>query len=340
MLIMPGEAGLHVPAAQAVIDPWQPAETALITHAHADHARPGSKLYYCAEACVPLLKHRLGADAPVKGVPYGQTLRLGTADVSFHPAGHVLGSAQVRVAAGGRVWVASGDYKREPDPTCAPFEVVPCHTFITEATFALPLYVWPPVEEEIAKLVHWWQAAAHEGRTAVVFCYGLGKAQRLLAHLKPHIEALPNPQPVLLHGAMVGLTQLYRNAGVPLVATAAIDPGAKTTPADFAGRLVLAPPGSNGSPWLRRFGKPSTAFISGWMRVRGQRRRRGYDQGFVISDHADWPGLLRTITQTGAQHILATHGKTEALVKYLNDHKNLTAAPLQTSYGEEEEGEA
>lgn len=328
-LIQPTEDGLYCAAGDFYIDPWRPVERAIITHAHADHARSGSALYWAAKPGLGLLQRRLGKITAIHGVDYGETLQFGPVTVSLHPAGHILGSAQIRVTDGHEVWVASGDYKRDSDPTCAPFEVIPCDTFITEATFALPAYRWPSAAAVAADIQQWWQANASEGRTTVVFSYALGKAQRLLAELPT-----PHPGPIFLHGAVAPLTDDYRAAGIQLPATQTIGEAADNE--DFSTSLVIAPPSAAGSTWMRRFRKPATGFASGWMRIRGNRRRRGYDRGFVISDHVDWPGLLQTIEETGAKRVLTTHGRADELVRYLNE-MGLNAAPLNTLYGEDEE---
>ena len=226
------------------------------------------------------------------------------------PAGHILGSAQIRIERGGEVWVASGDYKRAADPTCTPFEPVRCHTFITEATFALPIYTWDPTSVVIDDLLAWRRANREAARPSVVFCYVLGKAQRLLAELCDRVD-----EPVRLHGAVAGLTQLYREAGVRLAPTERITEDMRG--AALATALVLAPLSARGSTWMRRLPHASDAFASGLMRVRGVRRQRGFDRGFVLSDHADWPALLATIAETGASRVLVTHGWSEALARYL-----------------------
>lgn len=322
-LIEPTANGLYCPAGGFHIDPGRPCGTAIITHAHGDHARFGSQRYFGAGAGLPLLRERL-AGAQIEGLDYGEQRRFGNALVSLHPAGHILGSAQVRIEVEGRVCVVSGDYKRDPDPTCAAFEVVPCDVFVTEATFALPVYRWPSMHDVTRDVIGWWDACAAEGVPAVLFCYALGKAQRLLAEL-----ALRTDRSVHLHGAMLGLVERYRELGVRMLPTVAVSDSARGR--DFAGELILAPPSASGAPWMRRFANASTGFASGWMRIRGNRRRRGYDRGFVVSDHADWPSLIRTIRETGAQRILPTHGNTDALVPYLRE-LGLDAEPLRTDY--------
>jgi putative mRNA 3-end processing factor len=302
------------------------------------------------------MRRRVGEQAAIEPVPYGAPLTLGGATVSFHPAGHILGSAQVRVEGGGgdgQVWVVSGDYKRDEDPTCAPFEVVPCDVFITEATFALPIYRWRPVGGVVHEIAAWWRENREAGRASILFCYALGKAQRILAELAAALRdspslsspllSSPSPTPsptVFIHGAAAPLTDAYREAGVPMLPTERVADAAKRGDRErFAGELILAPPSAAGTPWMRRFGAQrqfDTAFASGWMRLRGIRRRRGYDRGFVISDHADWDDLLRTVEETGAKRVLATHGYSEALARHLRS-RGIEAGILPTPYKPEDE---
>jgi putative mRNA 3-end processing factor len=305
--------GLFCPAGDFFIDPWQPVERALITHAHGDHARPGSAAYLSTRETAGLLKRRLGADISVQTAEYGVALRIGSVNVSFHPAGHVLGSAQIRIEGSEGVWVVGGDYKRAVDPTCTPFEPVRCDTFITESTFGLPLYRWDETTVVMRDIMAWWDANREAGRTSVIFCYTLGKAQRLLSEL----SALTD-RPVYAHGMMLGMMDAYREAGVQLPdLKPVIEAGARSKTPALAGELVLAPLSARGTPWMRRLGTISDAFASGLMRVRGVRRQRAYDRGFVISDHADWPALLDTIAETGASRVLATHGHAEPLARHL-----------------------
>ncbi|MEM1436705.1 MAG: ligase-associated DNA damage response exonuclease [Pseudomonadota bacterium] len=334
------EQGLYCAAGDFFIDPWPrvgqpPPRRAIVTHGHADHARPGSASYLATPETAAIMRQRISKDLPVDTLGYGTPIAIGDVEVSLHSAGHVLGSAQVRVSNGRETWVVSGDYKRDPDPTCAPFEVVPCTTFITEATFALPIYRWRDGSAVVQDIADWWRGNADRNTTSVLFCYALGKAQRVLGELAA-LAAAERPLPateVLLHGAMTPLIRLYEQQGVRLFPSQPLsaidDPGA------LPGALVLAPPSAAGSPWMRRFKKHRTGFVSGWMRVRGNRRRRGYDRGFVLSDHADWPGLVDTVTATGAERVLATHGKTDVLVRYLRE-RNVAAAALSTRFGEEE----
>jgi putative mRNA 3-end processing factor len=316
--------GLYCPAGDFHIDPWRPVPRAVITHGHADHARVGSGTYHTSRDGLPILQWRLG-EQDYRVHAHGEVFTLGAARVSLHPAGHVLGSVQVRVEAGGETWVASGDYKRQPDPTCAPFEVVPCDTFITEATFGLPVYRWPDTSEVAREIIEWRDHCAGRGEAAVLLCYALGKAQRVLAELSAHTD-----QPALLHGAIAAGVEVYRAAGIGMLATQPVSEQAKG--ADFAGQLVIAPPSAAGSAWMRRFRRAQTGFASGWMRLRGNRRRRNHDRGFVVSDHADWPALLRTIRETGASRVIATHGNTDALIRALNE-QGIRAEAFRTDYG-------
>ena len=315
--------GLYCEKGEFFIDPWRPVNQALITHGHSDHARPGSTHYVATTASVPILRQRLGPHTQVQGVEYGIPMKFGQTWVSFHPAGHVLGSAQIRVEYRGEVWVVSGDYKRGADPSCTPFEVVPCHTFITEATFGLPIYRWQSGAATAAEIYRWWQA--DQERPAVVFCYAFGKAQRLLSEL-----GRLSDRPIYLHGAIDSLTQLYRAQGVAMAPTQVTS--AMPTGYDYRGDLVLAPPSAYRSSWMRRFKQPRTAFASGWMAVRGARRRQGYERGFVLSDHADWPGLIQTVQDTGAERVYVTHGQADVLSRYLREVCDLEAMPLTTLF--------
>ncbi|NMG65493.1 ligase-associated DNA damage response exonuclease [Azoarcus indigens] len=323
-LVVPRPEGLYCPPGDFYIDPWRPVARAVITHGHGDHARPGHRHYLAAAAGAGILRARLG-DIPLETLPYGRSLRHRGVDISFHPAGHVLGSAQVRLAYGGEVWVASGDYKLEADGTCAPFEPVRCDAFITESTFGLPIYRWPPQAELAAQINAWWAANAAAGRTSVLFCYAFGKAQRILHMLDAAIG------PIVVHGALEALNAAYRDAGVALPATLRVNDVGEA--AALRQAMVLASPSAQGSPWLRRFGDYADAFASGWMRIRGTRRRRGVDRGFVLSDHADWPGLLAAIAATGAGRVFVTHGSVPVLVRWLAE-QGLQAQAFDTEYGE------
>ena len=316
-MIAESDAGLYCPAGDFYIDPWQPVARAVITHAHGDHARPGSAYYLSTPETRPLLLRRFGADASIETVAYGTTITLGGVRLSLHPAGHVLGSAQVRIEGPDGVWVVSGDYKRAADPTCTPFEPIRCDTFVSESTFGLPIYRWDSTESILADIVAWRDRNHDEGRTSVLFCYTLGKAQRLLAELRRVTD-----RPAYVHGMMLGMIDAYRQAGVEMLAVRPVIErtsrgGAAKTDASPIGELVLAPLSARGTPWMRRLGDVSDAFASGLMRVRGVRRQRAYDRGFVLSDHADWPALLNTIAEAGASRVLATHGHAEPFARHL-----------------------
>ena len=327
--------GLYCPAGRFHIDPWQPVERALITHAHGDHARPGSAAYLCTNETVPLLRRRFGPNAPLESIKYGETRTINDVRVTFHPAGHILGSAQIRIEGAEGVWLAAGDYKRAPDPTCAAFEPVRCDTFITESTFGLPIYRWDPTGLVIGEILSWWNANRESEKTSVIFCYTLGKAQRLLAEL-----AQVSDRPLFVHGMMLGMIDGYREAGatLPPVQTVIERARPRGEKRSLAGELVLAPLSARGTPWMRRLGQHSDAFASGLMRVRGVRRQRAYDKGFVISDHADWPALLSTIAETGASRVLATHGHAEPLARHLAS-LGLDSGVIRTAWEGEPSGD-
>jgi putative mRNA 3-end processing factor len=309
-------AGFFCPAGGFHIDPWRPVERALITHAHGDHARPGHGAYLAAAAGLPLLRARVGEDATIESLGYGETLRVGAVDVSFHPAGHVLGSAQIRLRHGGRTVVVGGDYKLAPDPTCAPFEPVAADLFVTESTFGLPVYRWDPPDATLQEILDWWAKNQAAGRASVLFAYALGKAQRVLLGLATLAGSLPGP--VYVHGAVARIDAAYRTAGVALPSAPRVaDAPAGTS---FTDALVLAPPSARGSAWLRRFEPCSTAFASGWMALRGTRRNAALDRGFALSDHADWPALLAAVEASGAGEVWVTHGYRDELARWLCEH--------------------
>lgn len=324
-LVVERPEGLYCPSGDFYIDPWRPVHRAVITHAHADHARVGHGHYLAAAPAQGVLRARLG-DIALQPVAYGETVAHRGVRVSLHPAGHVLGSAQVRIECGGEVWVVSGDYKIEPDATCAPFEPVACHCFVTESTFGLPIYRWQPQHEVFADINAWWAANAAAGRPSLLMGYSFGKAQRILSGVDAGIG------PIVVHGAVEPLNRAYRAAGVELPPTRLVSE--VTDKADFKHALVLAPPSVQGSMWQRRFAEASDAFASGWMRLRGARRRRGVDRGFVLSDHADWPGLMQAISATGAQRVIVTHGYEAVMVRWLLQ-QGLEAGAFRTEYGDE-----
>ena len=323
--------GLYCAAGDVFIDPWHPVPRALITHAHGDHARPGSSAYLCTEGTAALLRRRFGSDVPVQTTPLGEALTIGGVRVSFHPAGHVFGSAQIRIEGAEGTWVVSGDYKRAADPTCAAFEPVRCDTFVTESTFGLPIYRWDSTDSVIGDVFGWWQGNAAEERASVLFCYSIGKAQRLLAELAALTE-----RRVFVHGMMLPMIEAYREAGVAMLPVDSATEQPRGT--SFAGELVLAPLPARGTPWMRRLGQHSDGFASGLMRVRGVRRQRAFDRGFVLSDHADWPSLLQTIDETGASRVLATHGHAEPLARYVRE-RGLDGGVIRTAWEGEPSGD-
>ena len=301
------------------IDPLKPVERAVITHAHSDHARPGHDHYLCSAVNVPLLRARLGSEISIESLNYGENKKIGEVEVSFFPAGHVLGSAQIRLEYKGEVWVVSGDYKRQNDPSCENFELVKCNTFITECSFGIPVYQWPAPEQEIEALMNWWQDNSKNGKTSVLFVYALGKAQRILSSLPE------GAGPIGYHGSITRMLNAYKDHGIhfPLAAPITQDNRKK-----FQNKgLVLAPMSTQNSAWLKKFQPYSLAQASGWSLIRGNRRRQAVDQGFVISDHVDWPALLQTIKGTSADNIGLTHGQTDILKKWLiesGDYKVFT----------------
>ena len=315
------EKGIYCPAGDFYIDPWRPVERALITHGHADHARWGMGTYLATEQALPVMRHRLG-DISTETIAFGEVRQIGDARVSFHPAGHVPGSAQIRVEVKGEVFVVSGDYKVVDDGLSEAFEPVKCHHFVTESTFGLPVFRWAPQTQIATQINTWWAACAAARKTAFLGAYALGKAQRLISLLNPDIG------PIVTHTAVENTNEVLRAQGLifPKTIKAAGDFDHKAHP----GAIVITPPSAMGSAWARKFGPQETAFASGWMAVRGIRRRRAGDRGFVISDHADWTGLLEAITQTGAENIYVTHGYTDIFTRYLNENGwNAQVIPTQ-----------
>lgn len=318
------DRGLYCEAGDFFIDPWSPVPRAVVTHAHGDHLTWGCDAYLVSDRGAAVSRERLGTWARgVESLAFGETRSINGVTVSLHPAGHILGSAQIRLEYRGEVWVVSGDYKTDPDPTCTPWEPVRCHTFITESTFGLPIYRWPSPQLVYEEINSWWAANAAAGEVSLLCAYALGKAQRLIAGLDASIG------PILTHGAVERMTALYRTGGIQLPTTqhAADALRSKSTP----GAMVIAPPSVLGSSWLRRFGNVRSAFASGWMRVRGARRRRGVDAGFTLSDHVDWPQLLGAIAATGAESVWVTHGFTGPVVQWLTEH-GIDARPLATRW--------
>jgi putative mRNA 3-end processing factor len=306
--------GLYSPAGDFHVDPWEPVERAVITHAHSDHACAGSRHYLTAAPGAALLRERIGADGTIQAAAYGERVTMGDATLSLHPAGHILGSAQIRIEHRGEVWVVSGDYKLAPDPTCAPFEPLRCHTFVTESTFGLPIFRWAPESDTVAAIHGWWRGNQEAGKTSVLYAYPLGKAQRVLAALDGTIG------PFHAHDAVERYSRAYRDQGIAIPAAGTRD----------GATLIVAPPG-----YEHRGPRVSTALASGWMRIRGTRRRRSLDRGFVLSDHADWPELLRAIDATGATTVWVTHGFRAPLVRWLQEHGR-EAVVVEARYQEPE----
>jgi putative mRNA 3-end processing factor len=302
--------GLYCPAGDFYIDPSRGVARAVITHAHSDHARRGSRLYYCVPSGEDLLRARVGQHIEVETHAFGERFNIGGVEVSFHPAGHILGSSQVRLARNGEVWVASGDYKRDPDPTCEPFEPVACDVFVTEATFGTPAYQWNKGQDLGRQIADWWHANAERGVNSVLFAYSLGKAQRVLGVLQPHAQ-----RPIHCDPAVSELNECYISQGVRLAPTRCLSGVESAQP--LSGELFLVPQAFLKSAQARLLGpRYVTAFASGWM-AQGSRFGGGYDHGFVMSDHADWNDLVRTVLETGARRVYVQHRGQGALVKHL-----------------------
>ncbi|MBV9507911.1 MAG: ligase-associated DNA damage response exonuclease [Acidobacteriia bacterium] len=318
------DEGLYCAPGGFYIDPWGPVDRAVITHAHPDRARPGSKSYLTSNDGEALLRMRLGPQAVIQAVAYGESLTLGEARVTAYPAGHMLGSAQIRIEHAGEVWVFSGDYKLASDSTCAGWEPAPCDVFVTEATFGLPIFRWPSAGEVRDSIHAWWRANQQAGRASLLFANPLGKAQRLLALIDSALG------PIFVHEEIERVNQIYRARGVQL-AGARLGDGEK----GWAGALVLAPPEAHASAWAKRFGTASTALASGWMRIRGTRRRRSLDRGFVLSDHADWSGLLSAVEASGAESVWVVSGFRGPMVRWLAEHGRRSIS-VDTRFGEAE----
>ena len=315
-LVRVTSAGLYCEAGDFFIDPWQPVRRAVVTHAHADHLHRGCESYLVARDGLSVARARLDPAAAVQTLPYGESVELSGVRVSLHPAGHILGSSQVRLEHRGRVWVASGDYKIDEDGSCRPFEPISCHVFISECTFGLPIYQWPRSADVMAEIMTWWRNNQASGRCSLLFTYSLGKAQRVLMGLADLANRGDGwPGPIFTHGAVEAMNDAYRAQGVDLPATSCATQLDRKR--DWAQSLVVAPPSTHNTPWARRFGPVSTAFASGWMRIRGTRRRQSIDRGFVLSDHVDWPRLLSAIDATGAESVWLTHGYTAVVARWL-----------------------
>ncbi|MDB5193591.1 MAG: ligase-associated damage response exonuclease [Segetibacter sp.] len=324
------DKGLYCPAGKFYIDPWRPVDKALITHGHSDHAYFGSKSYLCHKYTKPILQLRLG-DNDYQTVDWNETIFINGVQVSFHPAGHVIGSSQIRLELDGEVWVFSGDYKTTSDGISVDFEPIRCHTFITESTFGLPIYKWKSQQQTDKEIQDWVTENKADGRTSVLLAYSLGKAQRVIKSVAAITDT------IFAHGAVYNLHETLRTAGhdLPEVKRITVDTPKETLKAS----VVIAPPSADSSPWMKRFTPHSVGVCSGWMQVRGNVRRRNADAGFVMSDHADWAGLLDAVKATGAQKVFVTHGFQAAFSRYLNDI-GIEAAEVKTEYGNDEDIEA
>jgi len=331
-LLQFNEKGIYCAAADVYLDPWKPVEKAIISHGHADHSRWGHKAYITHHINVPIIKHRLG-EINVTGKEWGETFTIKNVKFSLHPAGHIIGSSQIRVEHKGEVWVFTGDYKTEDDGVATPYEPIKCHTFITECTFGLPAFKWRPQSEVFNDINTWWSDNKAEGKTSVIFGYSLGKAQRLLRYLDTDIGK------IYTHGAIENMTEVIRPLS-PMPETTRVT--RETKKEELLGNIVVAPPSAHGSTWIRKMVPYVTASASGWMTFRGARRRRAIDKGFVLSDHCDWQGLLESIEATGAEKIISTHGYTEIFTRYLLEQgydARTEATQYEGELGEETEKE-
>lgn len=318
------DKGIYCAQADVYLDPWRPVDKAIISHGHADHSRWGHKKYITHHSNIPIINHRLG-EINVSGKNWNETFMINNVQFSFHPAGHIIGSAQIRVEYKGEVWVFTGDYKTEDDGVATPYEPVKCHSFITECTFGLPAFKWQPQDEVFAEINNWWQQNQSDGRTSVIFGYSLGKAQRLLKYLDTSIGK------IYTHGAIENMTEVLRPQ-LEMPKTTRITRDIKKE--EIKGNIVVAPPSAHGTPWIKKMVPYVTASASGWMTFRGARRRRAIDRGFVLSDHCDWQGLLSSIKETGAEKIICTHGYTDIFSRYLREI-GYDARTEQTQYEEE-----
>jgi len=301
--------GIYVPKADVYIDPFKAVENALITHAHGDHARKGNINYLCHSQSVPILKRRIG-HYQFQSAEYGEIVNINGVKFSFHPAGHVLGSAQIRIEHKGEIWVVSGDYKTEDDGILTPFEAIKCHTFITESTFGLPEFDWLPQEDIFSQINDWWQGNANENNCSIMYAYSLGKAQRILQYLNHQIG------PVFVHGSIQNMNEAYREAGVLLKPTRKA--GSDIDRKEFRKALIIAPPSADNSYWIKRFEPYVTGLASGWMSNGASKAWLKSDNGFALSDHADWKGLNKAVLETGAEKVLVTHGYINEFANHLN----------------------
>ncbi|WKV12083.1 ligase-associated DNA damage response exonuclease [Marivirga harenae] len=314
--------GIYCAKGEFYIDPWRPVKKALITHGHADHSRPGHRYYLAHPQSKHIMQQRLGHDIQIETIDYNNNISINGVKVSFHPAGHIPGSAQIRLEFNGKVAVVSGDYKLEDDGLSTPFESVKCHEFVTETTFGLPIYQWKPQNETFGEINTWWRKNKEEGKTSVIFAYALGKAQRIMKNVDTKIGE------IYTHGAVENATEALRATGLDLPETIKITNDIPKK--NYAGNLVIATPASIGTPWMKKLAPYSTGIASGWMMLRGTRRRKAADRGFVLSDHADWNGLLEAVKLSEAQTVYSTHGYSNVFTKYLKEEKGLNAIRLNS----------
>lgn len=326
-LIQFTDKGLYCPAGNFYIDPWKPVDKAIITHGHSDHARAGSNKYLCHTLTKSILQLRLG-EGDYQTTGWNETHFLNGVKVSLHPAGHIVGSSQVRVEYNGEVWVFSGDYKTENDGISGAYEPVKCNTFITESTFGLPIYKWKPQQQIYATIQNWVLQNKQEDKTSVLFAYSLGKAQRVLDALKNITDT------VYVHGAIFNMQQVIDALGYKFVQVKRIT--SETTKQELKNAIVIAPPSANGTAWMKKFTPYRSGICSGWMQVRGNQRRRNADKGFALSDHCDWDSLLNSVKATGAEKVFVTHGFQAVFSKYLNEN-GIAAEEVKTQYGNDEE---
>lgn len=317
------DRGIYCRLADVYLDPWKPVRRALISHGHSDHARWGHEKYLCTDSAAPVIRYRLQLTDNLQTVKYGETLSINGVEFSFHPAGHIPGSAQIKVEHKGEVWVFSGDYKLQNDGLAEPFEPVRCHAFISESTFGLPIYKWKPSTAIFDEINLWWKKNQADGKVSVIAGYSLGKAQRIMGNIDSALGK------IFVHGAVDNINNILRSQQLNLPETIRVTPEMKRK--DFDGALVVCPPSAVGSPWLRRFDPYSLGIASGWMNLRGARRRRGADRGFILSDHADWYDLNHAIMATGAERVFITHGYSDIFVRWLLE-KGLDAAVVKTQY--------
>jgi putative mRNA 3-end processing factor len=317
-------SGLYCPQADIFIDPWRPVDKAVITHAHADHSRYGMKHYLAHHHSAEVMRLRLGQDISLETLDYNDPIHINGVQISLHPAGHIPGSSQIRLEYKGKTVVVSGDYKVEDDGLSAPFEAVKCHEFVSECTFGLPIYKWQAQKEIFESLNNWWRLNADQGRNSVVFAYSLGKAQRVINQLDYSIGE------VFAHGAVWNTNQALIANGVKVVDIPKVTQ--EIPKSKFKGALIIAPPSAMGSPWMKKFSPYRTGICSGWMNIRGARRRRAADAGFVLSDHADWEGLVSAIKATEAEKVYLTHGSTAVFGRYLEEVEKIQAVELETLF--------